>query len=940
MGSLGESLLKVSRQVVSSEAIAGVFTIRSEDTVWRRNSRPFEVRMLDALRAGSIGLLAVVLLAIPGPSAPAAEEAPPGSVGAKKPLVLANAIIHTATADEPVKGWLHIEDGKIVRVGLGGEEAKYPKEAEVRDLKGAVIIPGLVDTHSHIGLFGRPGVSANADGNEMTGPVQTGVRAIDSINPDDPGIRMAVTGGVTTANIMPGSANVIGGSTLYVKLRGRTIEEMRINGKLPDGTEILGGLKMANGENPKGYGKKGQAPFTRMKVAALQREQFLKAREYKAKKDAGKPVDRDLSLEPIVEVLEKKRTVHFHCHRADDLITAVRIAEEFGFELVLQHATEGYRVAEILAKKQIPVSLTLIDSPGGKAETIGLLEENAAVLAKAGVNVTINTDDFVTESRFLLRTGAIAVRGGMTEAQALKALTINAAKIMHLDHRVGSLEPGKDADFVVLSGAPFSVYTQVLETFIEGRKLFDRSNKRDWSYQAGGFALPGIDELPMAAVARPDWPNARIGKQAAVENPPGPERTFVFADFLHTAAGNTIANGWVMIEKGLIKEIGSLEPAMRKGDAVLRAKHVTPGLIDPFSSVGLSGAWNIPADQDQDELSDPNQADLRVLDGFNPQEPLLEFLVAKGTTIVHAVPGRQNVIAGQSAVFRSEGKTAEQASLKVPGAILVNLGEVPKGAYKDKGPATRMAVAKVVREAFAKAQEKANGLASGGRKPTEAADKPTASSPRIDALIPAIQGKVPVYFAAHRADDIATALRIADEFKLKPVIALGTEAYRMADVLKKAGVPVVVHPTMQRAGGSMETLHSFLGNAAVLADAGIPITIGTAFEGYVPKTRVLRHEAAMAAANGLGFDRALKAVTIDAAKLLGIDDKYGSIEKGKVADLVLYDGDPFEHSTHVTMTLLGGKVAYDRSEYLKLPFERRILTLLGGGPGTGCCLTQ
>ena len=225
------------------------------------------------------------------------------------------------------------------------------------DLAGAVVIPGLVDTHSHIGVWSRPGVPANSDLSETSGPVQPGVRAIDAINPDDPGIRMATAGGVTTANIMPGSANVIGGQTLYVKLRGRSVEEMRINGVL-NGKQILGGLKMANGENPKGYGKnKQQAPFTRMKVAALQRETFQKAREYKEKRDKDQKVDRDIALDTLVEVLDGKRTVHFHCHRADDLLTAVRIAEEFGFEIVLQHATEGYRVADILAKKKIPVSL-------------------------------------------------------------------------------------------------------------------------------------------------------------------------------------------------------------------------------------------------------------------------------------------------------------------------------------------------------------------------------------------------------------------------------------------------------------------------------------------------------------------------------------------------------------------------------------------------------
>jgi len=271
-----------------------------------------------------------------------------------------------------------------------------------------------------------------------------------------------------------------------------------------------------------------------------------------------------------------------------------------------------------------------------------------------------------------------------------------------------------------------------------------------------------------------------------------------------------------------------------------------------------------------------------------------------------------------------------------------NLGEVPKESYKSKGPLTRMGVAALVRKAFSDADAYRSRLASGGREAPDGEKKNQGThvprSPKHEALIPALEVKVPVYFSAHRADDISTALRIAAEFKLKPVIALATEAYRMTDELKKAGVPVVVHPTMQRAAANMETLHGFVGNAAILANKQIPIVIGTGYEGYVPKTRVLRHEAAMAAANGLGSERALKAVTIDAAKLLGIEAKYGTIEKGKIADLVLYDGDPFEHATHVTLTLMKGETVFSRADYLKLPFERRILSFLGSGNGAGCCL--
>jgi imidazolonepropionase-like amidohydrolase len=835
-------------------------------------------------------------------------------------------------AGEPIAdGVLVVRDGKIAAIGPKG--TPIPAGAVVRDLPaGTVIIPGLVDSHSHIGIYPRPGVPAHSDGNEMSGPVQGGLRALDAVWPDDPGIRMATSGGLTMANIMPGSGNAVGGATIYVKLRGRTIDEMRVQD-----CPVLGGLKMANGENPKGYGRRspGQAPFTRMKVAALQREAFQKARDYQGKwatyrkaTDGGDtkatPPEIDLNLEQLVEVLERKRTVHFHCHRADDILTAVRLSEEFGFELVLHHVTEGFRIADELAKRKMPASLTLIDSPGGKYETAGLIEENAAILEKAGVPVAINTDDFITESRFFLRTGAIAVRGGMSEAAALKALTLTPATMLHMEKHVGSLEPGKDADFVILSGSPFSVYTQVLETFIDGMQVFER--KRDWPYQAGGFAVADKSRLPKMPEpmkvndsSPPDW-----GTTTALANSTA-GKYVILAGRVHTVTGGVIDGCAIVVENGKIIAVGKKGDVAIPADAKqIRAAEVTPGLIDAHSCVGLTGALNIPADQDQDEASDPNQADLRALDGFNPDEPLLEYLRQNGVTVIHAVPGRVNVIAGQTGVFRTAGRTAPKMALKFPAALLVNLGETPKSTYPSKGPLTRMAVANLVRTAFAQARE--------------VGDEKKPRNLKVEALRPFVRGELPVYFSGHRADDILTGLRLADEFKLKPVFDLATEAYLIADRVADSKAPVVVHPTMQRAGSSMETLNSQVANAAALADRGIAVTIGTGYEGYVPKTRVLRFEAAMAAANGLGRERALRAVTIDAAKLLGIADRFGSIEIGKAADLVLYDGDPFEHATHVTHTIMDGKVVWDRAEHMKTPFARRALPLLGGSGGGGCCL--
>ena len=817
-----------------------------------------------------------------------------------------------------------VKAGKVVAVGKPAD-VKIPDGVAVRKLPDAVIIPGLVDTHSHIGVYSRPGVPANSDGNEMSGPVQSGVRAIDAVYVEDPGFKMAIAGGLTTVNIMPGSANVIGGQTIYVKPRGNTVEEMRI---VDDRT--LGGLKMANGENPKGYGRnKSQAPFTRMKVASLQREQFVKAREYQKKlkayqaKKEGPAPEVDLSLVPLVEVLDKKRTVHFHCHRADDLMTALRIAEEFDFEIVLQHASEGYRIADELARRKIPVSLTLVDSPGGKAETMGLIEENAAILEKAGVKVAINTDDSVTESRFFLRTGSIAVRGGMSEAAALKALTIHSAEMLKLDHRIGSIAAGKDADFVILSGPPFAASTLVLETYIDGKKLFDRASKADYVYQAGGFLLRDVKKLPDAPVPLKVLAPAKVPEvpKDAPKPKPGQNSWVVTAGRVHIGDGKVIEPGVVVVENGKIKDVFKLgDKPLPAGMPVLSAAEVTPGLIDAQSSVGLSGAWNIPADQDQDEMSDSNQPDLRVIDGFNPDEGLMEYLRMNGVTVIHAVPGRQNVVAGQTGIFRTAGTRIDQMTVRFPAAMLVNLGESAKG----KGGNTRMGTAQTLRKSL---QTAANYQAK----------KDAPYDMKAEGWKPMLGGKLPTFFAAHRADDLVTALRIAEEFKLRPVLALASEAYFMADALAAKKIPVVAHPTMERAASSMETANIYTGTTMVLQKAGVLTAIGTGFEGYVPKTRMLRSEAAIAAAHGTGRAGALRAVTLDAAKLLEIDKDYGSLEAGKVADLVLYDGDPLENYSHVEQTLIGGKVVFRRADYLKIPFARRVLPMLETGSG-GCCL--
>ena len=415
---------------------------------------------------------------------------PGANASSDQVFVVRGAKIYPISGLPIEKGVLVVRGKKIEAVGTDGS-VDVPANARVVDATGKILMPGIVDTHSHIGIMGTPPPGAMGDVNEGSGPVQPQLRALDAINPADPSIRIATSGGVTTANIMPGSGNVIGGQTAYVKLRGNTIEEMLIPGS-------IGGMKMANGENPKHYGRRNLAPMTRMEEAALARTAYSKAEEYKRKwddynklvaagsKDAKQP-ERDLGMEALVQVLDGKRIVQHHTHRADDIMTVLRIADEYHYRVVLHHGTEAYLVADEIAKRHVPVSIIIIDSPGGKLEAINYDMRGAGILEKAGVKLAIHTDDNINSSRFILREAGLAVGGGMSEEGALRALTINGAEMLDLGNRIGTLEKGKDADFIILSGPPFSVYTKVLETWIDGEKVFDRSNPADLRYATGGF---------------------------------------------------------------------------------------------------------------------------------------------------------------------------------------------------------------------------------------------------------------------------------------------------------------------------------------------------------------------------------------------------------------------------------------------------------------------
>ena len=378
-----------------------------------------------------------------------------------------------------------------------------------------------------------------------------------------------------------------------------------------------------------------------------------------------------------------------------------------------------------------------------------------------------------------------------------------------------------------------------------------------------------------------------------------PAQVAIRGEKVYTSAGPVIADGVVIIRDGKVQQVGpASQVKIPAGYRLLQAKVVTPGLIDAHTVVGLSGYLNQPHDQDQVERTAAMQPDLRAIDAYNPQERLVEWVRSHGVTTMHTGHGPGVLVSGQTMIVKSRGRTVDEAVMVPEAMIAVTIGESAREATK--GPGTRAKMVALLRTELIKAQEYDR------KRETAVEDKKPARDLRLEALARVLKREVPLLVTVHRAQDIMSALRVAKEFNVRLVLDGAAEAYLVLDQIKEAAVPVVVHPTMARSSGETENLS--METAAKLKKAGIPFAFQSGFESYVPKTRVLLYEAAVAAANGLTFDEALAAATLDAARLLGISDRVGSLEPGKDGDVVLYDGDPFEYTSHVVGVVIQGEV--------------------------------
>ena len=403
---------------------------------------------------------------------------------------------------------------------------------------------------------------------------------------------------------------------------------------------------------------------------------------------------------------------------------------------------------------------------------------------------------------------------------------------------------------------------------------------------------------------------------AAHENCPA-QMLEIRGETVYTMAGPPIKDGYVLISGGKIQAVGRADEKREhpEGLKVLTAKVVTPGLIDAHATVGLTGYLNQAQDQDQLEHSDAIQPELRAIDAYNPGERLLDWVRGFGITTVHTGHAPGEIVSGQTMIAKTTGRTVDEAVIVPAAMVAATLGDGAvkgrgrrgRGATNDrKSPGTRSKAVAMLRTELIKAQDYLRKLESAKE------DKKPDRNLRSEALGRVLKGELPLLVTVHRSYDIITTLRLAREFGIRLVLDGASEAYLVIDEIKAAGVPVIVHPPMMRSGRG-QTENAGMETAAKLRAAGIPIAMQSGYESYVPKTRVVLFETAIAAANGLSFDAALASITIDAAKILGIDKRVGSLEVGKDADLALYDGDPFEYTSHCTGVVINGKVVSNDS---------------------------
>lgn len=817
----------------------------------------------------------------PGPAEFEAQRLPTFHTGGD--LLIRNGRVLTVTQGFLDGADVLIQKGRIVKVG---KNLAAPAGIKTIDATGRFVTPGLVDAHSHRGID---------DVNEIDA-ISAEVRIRDVLNPDLPGIYNGLASGITTGLLLHGSANPIGGQSLVAKYKWRHPPEECL---FPGAPRMI---KFALGENPTGWGG-ARYPASRMGVETVYRRAFADARDYIKRWDEYEahradpkvaPPRKDLRLEALADILRGRIQVQCHSYRQDEMLMMVRLSQEFGFHLTLQHALESYKIAPELAAAKVPVSI-FGDGFAYKLEVIDSMPMASTLLDRAGVLVSINTDTFGGPVPLNVD-AAKAIRYGTPPDRALRMVTINPAIELGIDGRVGSLEPGKDGDVAIWDGYPLSAYAKCAMTFIEGEPYFER-------HDAFGMDKSALRaDLPKAKTFTPDLPlpkpaNAYLITGATVHPISSPEIP---------AADVLLANGQIVaVGKGLKVPSGTVQV---EGKGL----QVWPGLIDAGSQLGLTEFGQVPQATDASE-NGPYNPDLKATTAVNPDSFNFGKVRYNGVTTARVYPQGSGVM-GQSGVIRTLGMAPEAMRWTDAMGLDVN---VPAGVT----PTDRAGMSA---DELDKAQTRVRDARRALRERFEAAKRALdagATDVETVAMRPYLEGKKPVLFHATDVTAIRWTLAFAKEKGLKAILVDAPDAWRVAAEIRAADVPVIVAPPVGECpeeDGSLDEFDPYdtsMTLPALLSRAGVRF----AFESNGWETAMnLPLRAGRACAYGLAHDDAMRALTLDAARILGLGDRLGSLERGKVANVIVTDGDPLEATTSLRYLFMDGKPVPLESRYTDL----------------------
>ncbi|MDP3718214.1 MAG: amidohydrolase family protein [Acidobacteriota bacterium] len=863
--------------------------------------------------------LAVLLALMAAHQARPVAQAPRPSV-----IAIRGATVLTVTRGTIANGIVVIRDGKIAAVG--GPGTNIPPGAEVVEAQGRFVTPGIIDAHSHIALesINEGGITVSS----MTG-------TDDVLDPSDINIYRDLAGGLTTANLLHGSANPIGGKNTVIKMRwGKDAEGLKFEGAMP-------GIKFALGENPKrlrqyGPGGPRRYPLTRPGVEFVIRDAFSRARAYqrewqdyerqkRASADTPAP-RRDLQLEPLVEILEGKRLVHAHTYRADETLMLMRLAEDMGFKIAtFQHVFEGYKVADEMAKHGAGGS-TSSDWWAYKIEAEDGTPYNATMMHQRGVLVSINSDS-AEHSRRLNTEAAKSIHwGGLTDDEALALVTINPARQLRIDARVGSLEAGKDADVVIWNKHPLSTYAIVDRVYIDGQQYYDRLAEDRRMTDAGREkgTLTAAEGRPASGPQTPQTPQgaeetfgsvAPVAVPAAQKAASGNQAVVAITNArIFPVSGPAIERGTLLIRGNRIEALGA-NVAVPAGAQVIDAKggELYPGFIDARTSVGLNepGARGF---EDVNEMLEIN-ASVKAQVAYQSDSDAIPVARVNGITTVAVVP-TGGLIGGQIAVMNLDGWTWEEATLAPVAGLSFQFPPIVRGGFGGNADANRK-FEELKKERDARVQ-RVEDLVTRARAYAGIPAAERTTDWNLAALVPVAQGRQPLFVAADSAGDITDAVAFADRTGIKIVIMGGLEAPRVAPLLKSKNIPVVLGSVLTLPTREDDHHAATYRAAGELAQAGVQFAFGT---GGAANNRLLPYEAAISVAWGLDRDRALKALTLDAATILGVADRVGSLEAGKLANFFIANGDPMEMRTQFTHIFINGRDVGVKSKHTEL-YER------------------